>query len=130
MKNLFGMIPDPVRAWYHGPKNQRFANAILDITKIYASLFNVYGICEALKTRAIKASEGEYGVSTFRYNVANNLGIIAYGRHPVSLDAILCDILGFDFKDAPYLQLAEKDFGSYDNTHIKEAINKVNNWFF
>lgn len=129
LKNIFGLIPDPIRAWWHGPKNMRFDTSVVDINKIYASLFNIYGICEALQKTAVKDPDGEFGVSTFRYNVAENLGVVAFGRHLVSLDAVLCGLLGFDYKDASYLKLAERVFGAYDRDHIKEAKKAVAEWF-
>jgi len=33
---------------WHGPSNKRFDKSVVDIKKVYASLFNVYGICEAI----------------------------------------------------------------------------------
>lgn len=51
MKNLFGLIPDPLRAWWHGPRDRWLGRSIVDINKVYHSLFKVYGICEASDTR-------------------------------------------------------------------------------
>jgi len=42
LKNLFGMIVDPMRPWWHSRNNSRIARSIVDVNKVYVSLFNVY----------------------------------------------------------------------------------------
>lgn len=121
LKNLFGMIPDPIRAWWHGPRNERFDRSVVDINKVHGSLFNVYGICEAIGSTAVPNPKGEFGMSSFRYDVVPGPGVVAFGRQRVSLDAALCAMLGFDFKDASYLDLAEEEFGSYSREVTEEA---------
>jgi len=133
MKNLFGMIPDPARPWWHGPKNSRIATSIVDINKVYHSLFNVYGICEALNTTAVPHPEGKYEllIPPAKYNIIEGLGVVAFGRDLVSLDAILCNLA-----DRPLLQrtidrtidLAEEEFGAYDREALKESKMKVGDW--
>jgi uncharacterized protein (DUF362 family) len=131
MKNLFGMILDPVRSWWHGPKNSRIAASIVDVNKVYHSLFNVYGICEALYTTAIPHPEGKFeGTYSGKYNIVEGLGIVAFGRDLVSLDAILLNItdrLIWQSTKAP-IEMAQKEFGVYDREAIKEAKIKVGNW--
>ncbi|MCW4050177.1 MAG: DUF362 domain-containing protein [Candidatus Bathyarchaeota archaeon] len=130
LKNLFGMIPDPVRAWWHGPKHSRIAPSIVDINKVYRSLFNVYGICETLHTNPVSHSEGEF-LNTLgtRYNIAENLGVVAFGRDPVSLDAIFCNLAGFDINQfGGYIGKAEEEFGIYDRTALEESKMKIGSW--
>lgn len=129
IKNLFGMIPDPIRAWWHGPKNQRFNKSIVDINKIYASLFNLYGICEALRYTARMHPEGELGELGFRYNIAKDLGVLAFGRHLGLLDAVLCGLVGFDLDEVSYIKLGEKVFGAYESRHVEEAKAAAADWF-
>ncbi|UCD44617.1 MAG: DUF362 domain-containing protein [Candidatus Bathyarchaeota archaeon] len=129
MKNLFGLIPDPLRAWWHGPKNSRFDDSVIGINKVYTALFNVYGVCEALRRTAILNPEGEVEVPGFRYDVAEGLGMVALGRHLVSLDAIVCALAGFEFKDASYLEGAGEEFGAYNMEVVEEAMSKASEWF-
>jgi hypothetical protein len=49
MKNLFGLTPDPVRAWWHGFRNRRLDDSILDMNRVYGALFNLMGIFEATR---------------------------------------------------------------------------------
>jgi hypothetical protein len=130
MKNLFGMIPDPLRPWWHGFKNSRIASSIIDINKVYRSLFNVYGICEALKSRPASNPEGKFeGTYSGKYNVVKNEGFIAFSRDLVSLDAILCNLTGLNFKQyGDYINLAQDEFGIYDKQLLEESKKLVGNW--
>jgi len=133
MKNLFGMIPDPIRAWWHGPKNSRIATSIIDVNKVYHSLFNVYGICEALYTTAVPRSEGKFeGTYSGKYNIAEGLGIVAFGRDLVSLDAILLNITDRSVLQGTekLIEMAQEELGVYDKEAVKEAEIKIGNWLF
>ncbi|MCW4027292.1 MAG: DUF362 domain-containing protein [Candidatus Bathyarchaeota archaeon] len=134
LKNLFGMIPDPLRSWWHGPKNSRIATSIVDINKVYHSLFNVYGICEALNTTAFPHPEGKSeGTYTGKYNITEGLGVVAFGRDLVSLDAILLNLtdewisVADQVNRAP-IDMAEDEFGAYDREVLKESNMKIGNW--
>jgi uncharacterized protein (DUF362 family) len=134
MKNLFGMIPDPLRSWWHGPNNSRIAMSIVDTNKVYYSLFNVYGICEAMNTTAVPHPEGKFeGTYTGKYNVVEGFGVMAFGRDLVSLDAILLNLTdqsilqSAEVNRAP-IDMAEEEFGGYDREALKESKIKVGNW--
>ncbi len=132
MKNLFGLISDPFRAWWHGHRNARIARSIVDINKVYHSLFNVYGICEALNTLAVPSSEGMF--ETFyggKFNIVESVGLLAFGRDLVSLDAILLNLtdqLELQETTSLMLELAEQEFGPYDRNVLKEAKMKAGSW--
>jgi uncharacterized protein (DUF362 family) len=134
IKNLFGMIPDPLKSWWHGPKNTRIAASIVDINKIYHSLFKMYGICEALYTRAVPHPEGKFeGTYSGKYNIIKNRGVVAFGRDLVSLDALLLNltdqliIQSTETSRAP-IDKAEEEFGTYDRAILQESKLKVGNW--
>lgn len=129
MKNLFGLIPDPARAWWHGPSNKRFDKSLVDINKIYTSLFNVFGFCEALRCTPVSHAQGEFGESGMRYNVVRDLGIVAFGRHLVSLDATLFSLLGLDPGKIGFLKLGEEAFGAYEKGHVEAARASATDWF-
>jgi uncharacterized protein (DUF362 family) len=130
MKNLFGMIPDPVRAWWHGPNHSRIASSIIDINKVYRSLFKVYGICETLYTNPVSHPEGELvNVLGTKYNVAERLGVVAFGRDPVTLDAIFCNLAGLDINQfGGYISKAEDELGAYDREAVENAKMMVGSW--
>lgn len=128
MKNLFGLIPDPLRSWWHGPNDEWIGRSIVDINKVYAALFKVYGICEALRYATISDPEGEVKVGWGNYSVAKNLAVLAFGRHLVSLDAILCELIGVKSEKVSYIKLGEEVFGTYDRQEAEKA-KKATNWF-
>lgn len=134
MKNLFGLIPDPLRPRWHGPNHSRIARSIVDINKVYHSLFNVYGICEALNTMGISHPDGEFeGLYTGKYKLADVLGVMVYGRDLVSLDGFLLTLTdrwipqSVQVNQEP-IALAEEEFGAYDREAIEGAKMKVGSW--
>jgi len=135
IKNLFGMIPDPLRPYWHGPENITIIQNIIDINKLYHSLFNVFGICEAIFKLPILHPEGKYeGIDTGRYKICEGTGFVALGRNLAALDALLLHLTDSsirsiaDFnRDSVYL--AEDELGlAIDPEIFEEAIAKVGNW--
>jgi len=132
MKNLFGMIPDLHRSWWHGPNNSRIATSIVDVNKVYRSLFNVYGLCEALNSTTVPQAEGKFeGTYGGKYNIVEDLGVVAFGRDLVSLDAILCNLAGRSRLRKTIdrtIDVAEEEFGAYDREALEESKMKVGDW--
>ncbi|MHA1303053.1 MAG: DUF362 domain-containing protein [Candidatus Heimdallarchaeaceae archaeon] len=136
LKNLFGMIPDPARPWWHGLNESRIASSIVDINKIYHTLFNVYGICEALTIKSFSHPEGKFSLflPRMKYNVSEGSGVVVFGRDLVSLDAILLNltnglILQSEKINQEPIYLAEEEFGSYNREFLEESKIKVGHWF-
>jgi len=128
MKNLFGLIPDPLRSWWHGPNDEWLGRSIVDINKIYTALFKVYGICEALHYATVSDSQGEVKVPWGSYSIAKDIGVLAFGRNLVSLDAILCGFIGVDPEKVSYIKLGEEVFGFYNRQQVEKA-KASKNWF-
>lgn len=135
IKNLFGMIPDPCRPWWHGTKNSRIAASIVDVNKIYNSLFNVYGLFEALDSTGFPHPEGEFeGTYMGKYNIVDGMGVVAFGRDLVSLDSILLNLtepwIGIaDTINRKPIELAEEEgLGIRDREALKEAKTKAGGW--
>ena len=120
-KNLFGMIPDPLRPWWHGPNGSKINQSIVDINKIYHRLFNVYGICEALNQTAYIHPDGKFeGIYCGRYNLGAGSGVVAYGRDLVSIDKILLHLSDPSRRwiaelNRDSITLAEQEFGRVDS---------------
>lgn len=135
IKNLFGMIPDPLRPYWHGPKNSTIVQSIIDINKIYHSLFKVLGICEAIYTLPILHPEGKYeGIYSGKYNICEGTGFVAFGRNLAALDALLLYLtdpstrLIADINRDP-IDLAEDELSlAIDKDAFEEAKAKVGNW--
>lgn len=135
LKNMFGMIVDPMRPWWHGPGNSRIARSIVDINKVYHSLFNVYGMCTSLFETAVAHPEGEFlGEYMGRYNMVEGFGFVAFGRDLVSIDSALINLtegwIGIAERvNREPIELAEEEgLGASDRQAIEEARVKVGSW--
>lgn len=123
MKNFFGLIPDPLRSWWH----KSMAKNLIDITKIYAALFKVYGICEGIHYARLYNRNHESG-GEGQYNLYENLGFVASGQNLVSIDSVLCGLVVVDPNTLPYLHLGQEIFGAYDRSSIEAAKAAAPNW--
>lgn len=96
---------------------------------MYRALFNVYGVCETLYDSPYIHPDGKYSdFSGLRYDVGEGRGVVAFGRDPVSLDAIFCNLAGFDLNlFGGYIDKAG-EFGSYNREILDESKMKVGSW--
>lgn len=129
MKNLFGLIPDPLRSWWHGPRDCRLGRSIVDINKVYAALFNVYGVCEAIRYATVSCDEGQIRVPWGNYNVLKDPGIVVLGPSLMLLDAVACALIGVDPFKVSYISLGEESFGKVDRTEVDRARTLSQKWF-
>ncbi|MHA2021417.1 MAG: hypothetical protein ACW96N_06860, partial [Candidatus Thorarchaeota archaeon] len=128
LKNLFGMFPEPVRSWWHGPEESRYLDSFIDINKVYHSLFNMYGICEAFNSLSVPHDEGDFNLQMppMRYNILEGKGFVAFGSNLVELDTILLGlteqlILQDQKTNREPLLLAQDVFGAVDESLLVEA---------
>ncbi|MHA2143027.1 MAG: hypothetical protein ACXADC_15115 [Candidatus Thorarchaeota archaeon] len=135
LKNLFGMFPEPVRSWWHGLKESRFVDSFLDINKVYHSLYNMYGICEAFSSLAVPHDEGDFNLQmpSMRYNILEGRGFVVFGSNLVELDTILLGlteqlILQDEKTNREPIRLAQDVFGAVDENYVTEAKQKAADW--
>lgn len=124
LKNMFGNIIDPNRMSWHGEDDRDLARNIVDINKVYASLFDVVGLCEAIFTAVRYAKEGKYPLPWgFHYDLAENLGLAFCGGRLVDVDAYVSQACGIDPNVVEHLRLAARVFGGWTGSLIEEAKN-------
>jgi len=103
-KNLFGLIPDPARyGKWHGPNDSLLPQSIVDINKIYRSLFK----------------------PCFWINEIKHRELFVGSDNSVEADALTARILGIAPKKIGYLRLAAEVFGGYDEAVVAEALNRL-----
>jgi uncharacterized protein (DUF362 family) len=129
LKNLFGLIPDPLRSWWHGPDNGRLADSIIDVVKVYATFFDLYGVCEAINTVTVSNPKGEAKTAWGNYEIVRDLGVVASGPDLVTLDAVLCGLIRVDPEKVGYLMKGEEELGPYDRDLVKKAKAVSSDWF-
>jgi len=122
LKNVFGNIVDPNRMGWHGNKDSELARSIVDVNKVYASLFKVVGLCEAIFTAVQYRKGGRHPVPWgFRYDLTENLGLAIYGDRLVDVDAYLTQSCGIDPNKVEHVRLAAEEFGKWTASIIDDA---------
>ena len=122
LKNVFGNIVDPNRMGWHGSKDSELARSIVDVNKVYASIFKVLGLCEAIFTAVQYRKGGRYPVPWgFRYDVTENLGFAVFGDRLVDVDAYLTQSCGIDPNKVEHVRMAADEFGKWATGVIDDA---------
>jgi len=130
LKNLFGLIIDPDRhKRWHGDNNQDLAQNIVDITKVYSSLFETVGLFEALYSAVHYTRNGKHPLPwrdspSSRYNILENLGLVVYGDNLVDVDAYVCQLCGFHPEKVEHIKLAAEVFGKH-GVWFNEGVSSV-----
>ena len=117
VKNLFGMIPGPSRSKYHGRNHNRLNQSIVDIYKVYDSLFDIKGVVEAVHTASVRNRD------TMEWKNIENPGFMSISIQPVELDAFIAGLLGTDPNDVGYLKLASETFGAWDDEVVNHGVS-------
>ena len=125
VKNFFGMIPGPGRAKYHGKNHDRLSRGIVDINKVYRSVFDVKGMVDGFYTASIATTEEE----AIKPKTAKDKGVVLGGVNGVKLDAFVAAMEGKDPEKIDYLKLASTVFGGWEKRDIEAAQKcSVNIW--
>ena len=118
VKNLFGMIPGPSRGKYHGKEHSKLAQSIVDIYRLYESLFDIWGVVEAVQTASRRDRE------TFEWSTIENLGFVSVSQNPVALDAVVSGLLRVDPKSVEYMKLASETINPWDGEAVNLALEQ------
>lgn len=115
VKNLFGLLTGPSRGKYHGKDNAFLDQSIVDIHKIYRSLFSVKGMIETVYSAGILAAGAE------RTQVVPGSGLVLASEDTINLDAFACALAGRDPGTVGHLRLAAQNFGGWDPATCADA---------
>ena len=115
VKNFFGMIPGPSRGKYHGKGHSKLNQSIVDIYKVYDSLFNTKGVVEAVLTASLR------DLDTMEWETRANPGFASACDDPLALDAYVTTLLGIDPHSVGYLKLAARTFGAWNEGTIEHG---------
>ncbi|MGI6775826.1 MAG: DUF362 domain-containing protein [Patescibacteria group bacterium] len=115
LKNMFGVIPDPLRIVYH----QNIHQVVADLNKpFYQKIFTI--------TDGVVCMEGQGPL----YGVPRKLGIIMFSSNPLANDYVACRVMKIDPSEVKHLQLANEwaklDFSETEILSYK-PINKISN---
>lgn len=116
-KNLFGLLPAPSR-WplYHGEDNSELAQNIIDVNKIYRSLFDCWFAVEGVSTVLTEYHKPEH-------EVKEEWGVAVGGKNSAEVDMIMAKLLGKDLGEATVdpIKASAEVFGEVDNQVIEEV---------
>jgi uncharacterized protein (DUF362 family) len=115
IKNLFGLIPGPSRGKYHGKEHAFLDQNIVDINKIYRSLFTVKGVIESIHGVGLLEIENQPTA------VRPGCGLVLASEDLLTLDATATAIAGRAPDSIGHLRLAAQTFGHWDSTAVKDA---------
>ncbi|NHJ13761.1 MAG: DUF362 domain-containing protein [Candidatus Thorarchaeota archaeon] len=113
LKNMFGMIPSPWRGKYHGENDCYLSRNIIDISKVYLSLFSTRGIIEGV------FSTSETVDNVAKPKIHQDMGVIWGGRNLLELDALVCSQMGLNPNEVDYLSLAYETLGEWSDHTVK-----------
>lgn len=117
LKNMFGMIPGPGRGKFHGKKDCKLNQSIIDINKVYMSLFALRGFVEAV----FSTTRTEDPVNPMIYR---NLGYAWGSNHGLELDAFITAQMGLDPYSVGHLVLAAEQIYSWH--HETDQLGRLN----
>ncbi len=90
ISNMFGLLPEPLRAAWHGPNMTYFARVCCDLARLYGGLFELHGIDEGLYTAVRWNRRGLYRSRWGNYDLIQNGRRIRVGGR---LGLVSADIL-------------------------------------
>jgi hypothetical protein len=98
-KNIFGLIPHPARyGKWHGKNDSRLPRSIVEINKVYRSLFSPCYWINEIKGR----------------------GVFVGSRNSVEADAVTARLMGVDPEQITYLRHVAGVFGDYDRSVLTQ----------
>ncbi len=84
LKNMFGLLPDPDRSYYHA----NLIDTVIDINKLYAIYFPVYGTVEGVLSAIAPTENGEYQAPWGKYDIIEKPGYAAVGAKASEADIL------------------------------------------
>jgi hypothetical protein len=94
ISNLFGLIPHPLRAAWHGPNITHFASVCCDIARLYGSLFHLIAINEGLYSAVRWDRLGLYRSRWGNYDLISDAGHLIASRNIAAADILAARLQG------------------------------------
>jgi len=124
ISNLFGLIPEPLRAAWHGPNITYFARVCCDLAKIYGALFPLYGLNEGLYTAVRWNRQGLYRSRWGNYDLISNAGYVTAASNLVSADILASRLQGQDVRRSAFFDVVRAELG-WDEAAATEPLTCV-----
>lgn len=121
-KNLFGLIPHPIRCPRFHLEDEKYtglSQSILDIHRIYRSFFDLLFVAEGI----FLTLEGPWPEE---FNTVRNWGMIVSGKNSIEVDAVMAYLMGLNLEKAKpaWFVKAKEAFGGYDHKILGKVPKK------
>lgn len=109
--NLFGLLPPPLRAAWHGPNITYFARVCCDLAKLYGTLFKLYGVVESFHVAVRWDRQGIYRSRWGNYDLVPRPGVVCLSEGTVAADVLASRLQGQDVKRSAFFDVVDAEFG-------------------
>ncbi len=124
ISNLFGLIPAPLRSAWHGPNITYFARVCCEIARLYGSLFDLYGVNEALFSAVRWNRKGLYRSRWGNYDLIGATGIVTASRGLAPADILASRLQGQDVSRSAFFDVVKAELG-WDTAAAAEELPLV-----
>jgi sirohydrochlorin ferrochelatase len=121
ISNMFGLLPEPLRAAWHGPNITYMARVCCDLVKLYGTLFDLYGINEALYSAVRWNRKGLYRSRWGNYDLVENTGYLTASRGVVTADILASRLQGQDVTRSAFFDVVRTELG-WDGAASQELL--------
>jgi sirohydrochlorin ferrochelatase len=111
ISNLFGLLPEPLRAAWHGPNITYFARVCCNLARAYGALFPLCGVNEALFTAVRWNRQGLYRSRWGNYDLISNAGQVAAAQNLVTADILASRVQGQDVHRSAFFDVVRAELG-------------------
>jgi sirohydrochlorin ferrochelatase len=111
VSNMFGLLPEPLRAAWHGPNITYFAQVCCDLARLYGSLFPVCGVNEAVYAAVRWNRQGLYRSRWGNYDLISNSGYAVAAPNLVAADILASRLQGQDVARSAFFDVVRAQLG-------------------
>jgi hypothetical protein len=111
LSNLFGLIPAPLRARWHGPNLTHLARVCCALAKLYGSIFELFGVVEGLNAAVRWDRRGLYRSRWGNYDLTLQPGLAAVSRGVVAADVLAARLQGHDPRRSAFYETVAATLG-------------------
>jgi len=111
ISNLFGLLPEPLRAAWHGPNITYFASVCCDLAKLYGALFQVHALIESLSFAVRWDRRGLYRSRWGNYDLVESPRVVCLGSSLAAADVLAARLQGQDVRKSAFFDVVRAELG-------------------
>ena len=111
ISNLFGLIPHPLRAAWHGPNITYFASVCCDLARLYGCFFPLFGFVEAFESAVRWDRKGLYRSRWGNYDLVLTDGLFTFSDGLVGADLLASRLQGQDVSRSGFYDVVRDRLG-------------------